>query len=669
MRSRVALLTAGLVVAFAGLAFGGQPARKPMERGQVILSWEEFIKITGYDPAKGGAQRLAIPWSEVESLLGVKVERVGKAATLDLPWGEFKALLEWSIRRKGGKLDAKPPTDYIIASTEYIGKLADETATFTLKAKINVLQKEGWKRIPILPGTVAVTSATLPDGVFLNAKDNMYELLTEKEGELEVSVEFSVSVEKAAGVNKVSFARVAVGSSVLDLSIARKDVDVKVSGAQSLVSKTAGDATQVVAALPSGTPINISWERALPKVEAAPTKLYAEALTLIAVAEGVLLCQETVQFNILHTAVRELKLKAPKGVSVLAVTGSSVQDWRVSKEGELVVVLSRETLGALSVSIMYEQAATDSVDAPVIRPTGVEREKGFIGVVAVANVEIAAGDVQGATTIDVRQLPADIAGMTNQPILLGFRYVGDAFTIPLTIKKHGEVGLLLTIVDSALFTAMQLNDGRRITKVVYSVRNNRNQFLRLKMPADAEVWSVEVGGRTVSPGKDEKDNVLIPLIRSARSARELAAFPVEMVYIQTPKEPLKSSGTIRIELPVSSAPQMHVMCNAYLPKEGKYTAGWGRSGFSGPMRIVEEFTALATGPGAEVIRRNAQAQVQQMKTQVDKRVDAQARAAGATPIRVRLPINGEQFKLERILALPDDVLWFEVRYRGWDVED
>ena len=662
MRRAVAMaVVVGLLVAAVGVA-GEAP--KAMDKGQVILSWDEFVKITGYDPTKPGQQAISVPWSEVESLIGVKIEGVAKATTINLPWKEFKTLLEWSARRKD-KPKVAPPTDYIISSSEYGGSLTDDGATLTLKAKVEVLKEEGWKKIPFLPGTVALTKTTLPDGVFIHSAGDKYELLTEKTGSLDVTVEFSVAVEKEAGINRVTFQRVAMGSSVLDLSVAREDVDVKVTGAQSLVVKSAQGKTQVAAALPAGVPLAVSWERALPKVEKAPTKLYAETQTLVAVAEGVLLCQETVSFNILHTAVRELKLKVPAEASVLDVTGTSIQDWRVAQAGELAVILSKEAIGSQSVRITFERAATDSVEVPVIRPQGVEREKGFVGVVAMANVEIAAGAVTGATSVDARQLPAELVAMTNQPILLGFRYVADTFTLPLTIKKHAEVGVLVTIVDSALFTSMQLNDGRRMTKVVYSVRNNRNQFLRIKMPAKAEVWSVEVGGNTVAPAKDEQDNVLIPLVRSARGARELASFPVDIVYVETPDEPAPAKGTLRVELPTVDAPAMHVMVSYYLPAEGRYRGGWGKSAFSGPMRQVEEFTSLATGPEAQVVRRDAAQQVAQMQKQVESRIDAQARKAGATPIRVRLPINGTLFKFEKILALQRDPLWFQVAYSGW----
>jgi len=403
-------------------------------RGQVTLSWNEFVKITGYDPAKKGAQVLTIPWKDVEDMLGVKVEQVGQKGMVDLPWKDFKALLEWSIKRKEAKEEAPPPTDYIVTSSRYVGKLTADRADFELTAKLNVLRKKGWKRIPVLPLTVALTKTTLEAGVFINSAGGAYELLTEKSGPIDVTVSFSVAVQKSAGINQVSFPRVLPGSSLVELTIAGKQVDVKVTGSQSLVSKTVGD-----------TAVGISWERALPKVAAAPTKLYAETRTLVAVAEGLLLCQEVINYNILHTAVRELSLQVPTGASVLTVSGSNVQDWRVDADGKLQVVLRGEVIGSYVLRLTYEQAPKATAAAPVIHPAGIERERGYVGVVALTNVEIAPGKVVGATGIDVRQLPADIVAMTNQPILLAFRYLGSEFSIPLTIKKHAEVGVLVTI--------------------------------------------------------------------------------------------------------------------------------------------------------------------------------------------------------------------------------
>jgi len=121
-----------------------------------------------------------------------------------------------------------------------------------------------------------------------------------------------------------------------------------------------------------------------------------------------------------------------------------------------------------------------------------------------------------------------------------------------------------------------------------------------------------------------------------------------------------------VTLPTCAVPVMHVMFTYYLPAEGRYTVGWGKSGFSGPLAIVDDFTTLSVDRGVHVVAVNPAAEAQQLQQAADQRADRQAVAAGATPIRVRLPIGGKQFKLEKILAMPHDQLYFEVEYSGWE---
>jgi len=478
-----------------------------------------------------------------------------------------------------------------------------------------------------------------------------------------------VAVTKTAGVHRIDFQRVAPGSSVVDLSVAGTDVEVKVTNAQALTSTKQGGRTRVAAALPGSAAMAISWQREIPKAPPVPAKLYAETQTLVAVAEGMLLCTETVNYNILHSGVRELKLKVPVGASVMTVSGRSVQDWRVSAAGELNVVLRGEVTGPYALQVVYEQPAKDSVAIPVVRAEGVVRERGYIAVVALANVEITGGAASGATTLDVRRLPAQLVGMTNQPILLAYRYVAGAFTIPLNIKKHGELDVLVTIVDTASFTAMQLNDGRRITRAIYKVRNNRSQFLRMQMPADAEIWSVSVSGKPASPAKDEAGNVLVPLERSRASSSELASFPVELVFVETPKTKPDTRGTLKVEVPTLQVPVMHVMYTYYLPAEGYYSPIAVRTAFKGSLRPVSRFAMLSTSQRGQVVYYDANAAAQKLQTQVTQRVQMRARATGATPIRVRLPLGGKQYRFERILALPGDKLWLEMTYSNWQLAD
>ncbi|MFW6133327.1 MAG: hypothetical protein ACOC8F_05470, partial [Planctomycetota bacterium] len=622
------VLGAGLTAAVAQDAAGAPDAAGAADR--VTMTWETFVKITGYDPKAAPPRVLTIPWDQIEDMLDVEIERVGESATVDLPWQEFKALLEWSVQRDKPEAPPEPPQPHIVTSTDYSGELSDDGATLTLSLKVDILQEEGWKRIPILPSNVAVREASFEpeDGVYLNATPGGYELLTRKSGKVAGEIAFSVETRESGGVHSVRFDRPHGGPSVLRLRFGSDDVDVTVAGAQSKTTLRgeADDGTTVAAALASGPAVQVSWQRALPETQPLPPKLYAETRTLAAVADDMLVGRAQVNYNILHSPVRELSLSVPEGVSVLTVSGSNVEHWRVT-DGKLTVTLRGEAIGSYALHVSYEKvarrrpaaggadAAGDTV--PVLRPLGVQRDRGYVGVVALANVELSARReaLKGATAVDVRRLPGEIAGMTNQPVLLGFRYVGEEVNIPLTIRRHAAVGVLITIADSATVTGMQLPDGRRMTKAVYTVRNNRNQFLRMRMPQRAEIWSASVGGKPVSPATDEEGSVLIPLIRSAGGSSELTSFPVELVYVETPAEPAPSSGKLHVELPVCNVPVMHVMYRFYAPPEGTYTVGWGKSGFSGALDLVEEFTSLATGGGTEVKKVAPARQAQQMARQ------------------------------------------------------
>jgi len=648
-----------------------KPAAAPADGdNKVTLSWEKFKAVTGLsedDLKAREAGTFTLSWEEVQDLLGVKIEKVGEAK-LRIPWQEFKTLLLWSIQQKKPETPP-PPTDFAITSAEYAGDLSKDGAVFTATFTISILKEKDWKVIPLLPATVAIQSVTLPAGAYLRLEKSHYQVMTAAgAGDVEVKVVFAVAVQEQAGSLSLKFERVPSATAVLDLKVAQTEVDIDITGAQSVVKKEEGGATRVAAALPAAAPVQLSWERAIPEAEKVPPKLYAETQTLVAVGDGILIGRQRINFNILHTGVRMLKLKLPQGVSILEVKGDRVRDWRVTND-ELNVALSAEVVGTYALNVTYEQAAgaQQAGSLPILRAMDVVREKGHIGVVALANVELSAPTLKGATAIDVRELPTELLSMTGQPVLLAYRYVTDTFDIQLAIKKHEDVDVLVTIIDSAVVTTMQTLDGRRITKAVYNVRNNRKQFLRLAMPQGVEIWSASVSGKSIRPAKDDEGRVLVPLVRSEGAASGLSAFPVELVYVE--KEAAAAakpppSGTLHIDLPRAAEPVTHFMVNLYLPKEGKYTKPWSSDpAIAGPLTPVKEFRQLMGVVGRPRVHAEKAAQALQVAAQAQ--ADARAAAAGATPIRVNLPIDGQLFRLEKILVL-DEPLFIDVTYSGWE---
>lgn len=658
------------IMALVAAAAVAEPAEGPArlekgEAGKVILSWETFQKLTEEKEAKE-EPKVVLPWSEVEDLLGVKVEKL-EGPEMTVTWPQFRALLEWSMEQKKPKKMAMP-ADFVIASADFSGVLRKEGAVFNLTMKIDLLQEEGWKRIPLLPTTVAVESADLPENCYLNVAGNRYELITTGKGRIEAKLKFAAAVAERAGAFQVNFDAEQSAIATLKLTVPEEKVTVNVAGAQAVLPLAAKEGETVVgASLPSGAPVRISWERALEEVEKVPPKLYASTHTLVAVAEASLTCRERVDLSILHTGIRSTWLTVPEGVSVLEVTGQAVHDWRVA-DGKMEVRFAHEVIGQTWVSVIYERTTAEeeaAVAIPVLRVAEAIREKGYIGIVALANVEITAPEHPGATSIDVRELPAEILQMTTQPLLLAFRYIGRDPGIALAVKKHEDVRVLLTIADSAVMTVMQTMDGRRISKVIYNMRNNRNQFLRVRLPEGAEIWTATVAGKSVRPALDAEGRVLIPLVRSAGARPELAAFPVEIVYVEMQDLP-PEEGSMRIGLPQASEPITHLMVQLYLPAEGDYTKALRRRpNLEGPLRLVEKFSSVRSAPQAPREQVAPEVQAKQLQQQFTKRVEQEAVAAGVSPIHVELPIRGKLFRLEKILVI-DEPVWISFSYSGWE---
>ncbi|MFC1497078.1 hypothetical protein ACFLS1_01210 [Verrucomicrobiota bacterium] len=544
---------------------------------------------------------------------------------------------------------------YIITATEYDGtEVSEEGANFKATYHIDIESKDTWKKIPLIPATVAIIDSDLPSDAYLVLSDGHYTMLTRKNGKIDVSITFSVAVSEVGSGHKVAFARVPSVTCVLEAILPEEGLDIKVTGAQSTDIKPENGTTSVSAALPDGTPIELAWEKAIPELPEGPSQFHSYTKTLISVAEGIVHGETRIDFSILHTPTYVLELNVPENVSVLEVTGADIRDWRLENE-KMTVHFEKEVIGLYNMNIKYEMPANvegGKINVPMITGSGVKSEKGEIGIVALTNIEIKNGEVSNAHLIDVKDLPSDIIGMTSQPVLLAYRYANPEFDVTLDVNKPNDVDVLLAIIDRANVTIMQTLDGKRVTRAVYNVRNHRNQFLRIELPEGAELWSASVAGRVSQPVKDESGRILLPLVRSQGGSR-MSAFPVEIVYAEEGEKPdERGRGIAKVTLPSCSEPIMHLMVSLYVPEQGKY------DDFEGTMHKVENFSAVRREVPVRVINN-----VNQMR-QVAIRKPVPG-GNGRTDIDVQIPLSGKSFLLEKILVIKDQQ-WFSYSYRNLD---
>ncbi len=568
--------------------------------------------------------------------------------------------------------DPTAPRAYTVSSASYVGDvLLDDgepaSALFEGTLRIEVLQERGWVQVPILPATVAVRSATVGGKEAATWSDGSWlYLVTDKRGAFDVVVEFATSVFSSEGSSSLSFQPTPAGAMELSLSVPAADaLDFVVAGARLKSDTTRGDRRIVDAVLPGNQQINVRWQREIPDTVAEEAIVYAEVFSLVGLGEGLLTERTTVSYTILQAGIEQVSLQIPDGATLIDVQGSGIRDWSVGADSKLTVDLNFAAEGSWTLSLQLESKLDgDAIDAPLPEPLDVDRAKGWVGVEAIGTLEVAPDDTAtgdralSATPIDVRMLPGAILGVTSNPILLAYKYLGSGASLPLQVTQHEDVEVLVTLLDVAEATTMFTADGRRLTSVQYRVRNNRKQFLRLALPEGAELWSAQVAGKSVQPARAADGRILIPLVRSQSAGGALADFQVAVVYVEEGQAPgADGKGTFEAQLPTADVPITYVAWTVYAPWDAKVKKksydGSVRhvSGLSRPL-ATSDMLALAAGEYSDGVSRGGIAQH-----------SGGGLGTGAVPVAVSVPVEGRPIYFEKLLALGED-LEISFDYRG-----
>lgn len=578
---------------------------------------------------------------------------------------DFLALYEKS--RAAQQTPPKPPAPFTRSSFRADGVVetredgTPHAIVFDARVRVEPLITEGWVSVPLVPAEAALIEA-LVDGkpAPIRVENGWYSLTTDRRTPMEVKVRFAVQVSEAQGVASFSLPWPAGAANEVSLRLPDDaPVELSVSSARRLRERVEGGKRVFEASLASVDRLAVSWKADVAKVadEARTARVYAEVSSLVSVGDGVLQATATAVHTLLFAGEDQFRFNVPADMTVLAVRGAGVTDWTLSTSNVLEVQLGYEAEGTHTLAIDMERVIGQSdqtVAAPVITPIGVERAKGWVGVAVSGNLEVAASRVEEASPVDIRGLPASVLGVTTQPVLLGYKYLSDTPEIDLQLKHHAEVDVLVTLVDLAFGTTLLTEDGRRLTQVRYEVRNNHKQFLRLTMPTGATLWSAAVAGKAIQPARGDDDAVLVPLPRSASDGAALSSFQVEVVYVEDGAAPDGKTMRVEADLPRVDVPVTVVQWTLYVPERAKV----GKKP-DGTLRHVPWLDRPSVARQELVVYDEVEAVQQAAAADLGR----DGMAPGASPVRVALPLTGQQVHFEKVLAL-DERLWVGVDLKG-----
>lgn len=237
------------------------------------------------------------------------------------------------------------------------------------------------------------------------------------------------------------------------------------------------------------------------------------------------------------------------------------------------VVLQEKVRGGYQLAATFERplAKEDKTVAYAgVRALGVEREEGYVGLAASANVEVLpdAGQTRGAAfRVDVRQIPGLEQLRQANPVIWAFQYNARPYLLDVKVTKHDDVAVVTAVADMAWFETVVGRDGQSTTDLFLSMRNNSQQYLHLLLPEGAKLWEAKVNGAVVPPSEEKtaqgRARTLIPIAEASRGGKP---FQVTVRYEQGLGGLGQLSG-LALDAPVMSIPILRCVWDVYLPEE------------------------------------------------------------------------------------------------------
>jgi hypothetical protein len=677
-------------------------------KSQLSLPWEDFKKLLRIDE-----NEIVLPldtYNRLAAFTGAKTAapRAAGQGLVVVTRAEFQNLVDRMILPPDSA--AAPPFDYLITKAAYAGRMGRNGTAFTARFQVHVLKRNAYLKIPVLYQGIALEDMKVDGRPALVVSENgTHQAVIAKTGEHTVEAAFNVKTNLEQGPFRLDLSILQTPITLLRLEIPLRGIDVDIPQAQAVSADPGGAGTVVNAVISPGGSISVAWRKKAPAQEKLPPKVYAEVDHLLSIHEDALRLNSDVVLTILHSEVDEVLLALPNDWNLLGVSGEGVGAWRERiQNGQhmITVPFTYGRQGTAVVNVTAEKPISDKGKSNAFagfRVPNAVRETGYIGVELNTGAEVKVAGSEALDRVAVSKLPSILYNKSMKPLILAYKYLRHPFSLVLDVEKHETIAVPMASAVSANAVTLFTEDGKVVHRLIYQIRNSEKQFLEMKLPKGADVWSVFVGNEAVESSMGSDGRLLVPLIRSRFSGSRLETFPVEVVYCLSEKS-FRISGWLEASLPSVDVMTSQVLWSVYVPNDYSYlyfkstlekeeiirglnllgsrrrmlSAAKPAPGIAGMVAEDKELDARRMYKGKDYKSefRNVPMQEQQAVQQLEAEMNfggkldelSQAQSgvrgsgAGVTPIQIEVPTTGQVYRFAKTIVKPDDPLTVGVRY-------
>ena len=315
--------------------------------------------------------------------------------------------------------------------------------------------------------------------------------------------------------------------------------------------------------------MQLTWKRrTVERPVELPLRARGEVTQVITLGEDSATVAAEISVDVLQGAMRQIRISVPAAVTINEVPGAIVGDWDVAN-GELTVnfLEAVERLTKFTITGEVRAPRDGAIDIPLLRLKGLERETGGAAVEVLGAGEIKSATPEGLVVAEANSLGALIASRQS-PIVAAFRLPAGAAQRALRIQlaRYTQQAVITANVEQAGYHAIAAVDGKTLIEARYTIRSNQRNFLRVKLPAGARLWSTPV-----RPGTHTDGALLFPISSGEAEVR----FSYLLTAAKWTERGQASFALPALDLPVSrtSITLHHPPTHRIAPAAGAFRAG------------------------------------------------------------------------------------------------
>jgi hypothetical protein len=473
------------------------------------------------------------------------------------------------------ELAANPPKQPELAPLPYSLKHADlklhvekDTIRGTIELDGEVLRKSVSK-VPLTSGMTILDARLNGKGVPLIQENGTHAALLPT-GEFSIALDAGLPLRIEAGRASFSLPAPAAGSVQVSLVIPGDHSFANVTPGLITGRKSENGHTIIEATLVPGQPANFWWatRELVAPVVPRETRFLSDTKTMVSVSEAAIRVAVLADVTVVQGEPSQFQVSLPAGYEITGVTGSTL-DGSETQSGVLTLKVNAPGQRSHEFLISMERSINDAkAETPFLSFKGAQRETGEVLVEGAGTMEITAKEAGGLKRMDVKEANPYLRSMAHFPAQAAFRYHRQPNEIPslaLEWVRFPDSSVLAAVAESAQVTTMVTSEGKSLTEIKLTVKNQAQPFLKVGLPAGTSILSADVAGERVKPVQGA-DGSRVPLLRPG--FRPTDSYTVSFVFMHS-GAPFAKKGGAELTLPSMDIPINLLSWEVFLPEQYK----------------------------------------------------------------------------------------------------